>query len=322
MRQALKYQADSWRRAFQQGGPSAGSGLPKFKARRGDDSFTIPQEVNIQGQRLWIPKIGWVTLSRRGGNPYAGCKALQAVVKRVLGKWYCTVCYAVPETAVPHNGIAVGVDRNCGQAAVSDGRVFEMPDLSRLEARKRRYQRMMSRRVKGSKRRALARHRCARTQRRIAMLRANWQHQVSRELADTTGTIVTEALRTKNMTRSAKGTVDAPGTNVKAKAGLNRSILSTGWGGLKQKLDYKACELIEVDPAYTSQTCHKCGHVARENRRSQSKFTCVACGHRGNADVNAALNILARGTGATGRRGALALATPATRQQDVLKLAA
>ena len=124
------------------------------------------------------------------------------------------------------------------------------------------------------------------------------------------------------MTASAKGTAEAPGRNVRAKAGLNRSILASGWAGLASKLDYKAAELIEVDPAYTSQTCHECGQVAKESRRSQSKFECVGCGHQGNADVNAALNVKARGTGASGRRGAWASAPPMNRQQDMPRVPA
>ena len=315
VRYTLKRQADAWQRAF----ADPGVGFPKFKARRGDDSFTISQSVKIRidgttgGRRLWIPKVGWCVLKRSGGNPYDNCEAKQAVVKRVLGRWYCTVCYAVPEAAIPHNRIAVGVDSNVGQITVSDERVFTMPDTSSLEARKRRYQRMMCRRQKGSKRRAIARHRYAKTQRKIAMVRANWQHHVSRELADSAGTVVVEALKTKDMTASARGTVQHPGQNVRAKAELNRAILATGWRGLRDKLAYKAADLIEVDPAYTSQRCHACGHVATESRRSQSKFQCVACGHQSNADVNAALNILARGTGAAGRRGVWALAPPMNR---------
>ncbi len=327
VRHTLKYQGDAWKRAFAapKSGLSAGSGFPKFKARRGDDSFTIPQDVKIRtdsvsGVRcLWIPKVGWCVLRRRGGNPYEGCEPKQAVIKRVLGRWHCTVCYDVPDTLVApaDNGLSVGLDRNCGQVAVSDGRMFEMPEMERLEARQRRYQRMMCRRKKGSRRRAVARHRCAKVQRKIAMARSNWLHHVSRELADSAGTVVIEALNTKGMTASAKGSTESPGTNVKAKAGLNRSILATGWAGLEAMLSYKAATLIKVDPAYTSQTCRGCGHVAAESRRSQSEFECVACGHRGNADVNAALNIQARGTGAAGRGGG-GVARPVKRQRDIL----
>ena len=326
VRQALKYQADAWKRAFAgpKASPSAGSGFPRFKARRGDDSFTIPGNVKIRidsitgVRRLWIPKVGWCVLRRSGGNPYDAHAPKQAVVKRVLGKWYCIVCYDVPDALVApvDNGIAVGLDRNCGQAAASDGRMFEAPGQSRLEARKCRYQRMMARRKKGSKRRAKARHLCAKTQRRIAMVRANWHHHVSRELADSAGTVVIEKLNVKAMTASAKGTAKAPGKNVKRKAALNRRILETGWAGLEAKIGYKAANLIKVAPAYTSQTCRACGVVDARSRRSQSEFECVACGHQGNADVNAAVNILARGAGAAGRGGG-AVRRPVKRQRDI-----
>lgn len=113
-----------------------------------------------------------------------------------------------------------------------------------------------------------------------------------------------ENLRVRAMTRSAKGTVDQPGRRVRLKAGLNRSILANVWGLLVSRLEDKASGRVEqVNPAYTSLTCSVCGHCAPENRESQARFRCVACGCRVNADVNAA------GTVAAGRavtaRGAL-----------------
>ena len=129
-----------------------------------------------------------------------------------------------------------------------------------------------------------------------------------------------EKLDTRGMTRSAKGTLDNPGTKVKAKSGLNREILNTGWHSVKEMLGYKCLELNEVNPAYTSQSCNACGFVDPENRNDR-KFECVACGHADHADLNAARNILTSGTGVSARRGALALATPVTRETD-RKLAA
>ncbi len=129
-----------------------------------------------------------------------------------------------------------------------------------------------------------------------------------------------EKLNTRGMTKSARGTLENPGRKVKAKSGLNREILSTGWHSVKEKLAYK-CALVEIDPAFTSQTCNVCGRVDKASRPSQAEFTCVACGHADNADLNAARNIMASGIGASARRGALALATPVTRETD-RKLAA
>jgi putative transposase len=110
------------------------------------------------------------------------------------------------------------------------------------------------------------------------------------------------------MTRGAAGTVDKPGTNVRAKAGLNRAIRAQGWGELRRQLAYK-CErnggrLVEVPAQYTSQRCAECRAVDRRSRHDR-RFGCVACGHTDDADVNGAKHILAAGQVVTAR-GALA----------------
>ncbi len=311
VRYTLKYQADAWRRFFQ-----GEAGGPRFK-RRGRDSVTIPQDVRIRDGKLYFPKIGWLRLRRRGGNPYPDAEPVQAVLKRVNGKWMATVCYAVAAPARPDDGTVTGVDMNVGQVAVSDGRharIVHAPDSRRLEARVQRYQRRLARQRRGSRRRERTRRRLARTQRRIAQRRRDWQHQVSRSLAG--GTVVVEALRTRAMTASAKGTMAAPGRHVRQKAGLNRGILATGWSGLRTMLAYKAPRLLAVDPAHTSRTCAACGHADAASRRTQASFECVACGHADHADLNAARNIRRRGLARLHGEGRSHSATPATRETD------
>jgi transposase len=122
-----------------------------------------------------------------------------------------------------------------------------------------------------------------------------------------------ENLNIRGMTKSAKGTKDAPGVGVAAKAGLNRSISKAGWGLLVQRLEDKAPGRVEkVNPAYTSQRCSACGHVDAKSRESQARFRCTACGHATNADVNAARNIAA-GHAVTAR-GGHAIRQPANRE--------
>jgi putative transposase len=112
-----------------------------------------------------------------------------------------------------------------------------------------------------------------------------------------------EDLQITNMTRSARGTPQQPGRNVRAKAGLNRGILRSGWGLLVRRLEDKAPGRVEkIRPAYTSQCCSACGHTAAGSRESQALFRCVACGYACNADVNAARNIAA-GHAVTARGG-------------------
>ena len=115
------------------------------------------------------------------------------------------------------------------------------------------------------------------------MARDNWHQQVSWVIADSHGTAVIEKLNARGMTASAKGTAMNHGKNVSRKAGLNRSVLATGWHGFKMKLDCKAASVIEVKAACTSQTCSACGHTAKVNRCSQSRFQRRA-EHTGPAD--------------------------------------
>ena len=335
VRYSLKYLADAYQRYFKD--PQT-EGKPRFKARhRTVPAFTIPEAVKLDGDRLRVPKVGWLRLA--GSNPYAGCQPLTVRV-RMEGtepnpKWYAYVTYAVPAEQVkqPAPDGALGLDRNVGQATDSEGAVYALPDTDKLDANIKRKQRELSRkrgwgpqdkRPKSNRGRRVngqlqKRHRQRKRKRDDAT------HQASRTLADTAHTVVVEDLNTKGMTASAKGTREEPGTNVKAKAGLNRVILASGWGQLEQKLAYKAGHVVKVDPAYTSQTCSRCGHAGKANRPSQAVFACQACGFQANADHNAAINILARaglpsvpvparGTGAAARGGAIPLGTPMIRE--------
>ena len=322
VRYVLKRYADAMKEARK-----GKRGFPKFKHREDGDSFTIPQNVRIENGKLHVPKVGWVPVRRQGGDPWAYGEVKQAVVvKHPNGKWYVSVFREVPDVELEDNGKAVGVDMGKWNVATTEQKRIFMPDVSRLEARLKRHQRKMHRRKRmfllddggkprqtqqgkiikvNSGRREKERRIVARLYRKIAHIRDNWKHHVSHDLAGQFGTVCVEGLKIKSMMRSAKGTVEKPGKNVKAKSALNRGITESGWGRLRWMLGYKAHRLEKVNPAYTSQTCHRCGHVAEENRRKE-RFKCVSCGYVGNADINAAFNILALGTGAAGQGGAFA----------------
>jgi len=315
-----KRYADAMREAVQ-----GKRGFPRRKfADDRRDSFVLP-EPNIRGGKLWIPGVRggeqrgfWCAMSRRGGDPHAHGTAKQAVVERdQRGCWYAHIFWEVPDAVLADNGRDIGVDMNVQQITGSDGGERRAPDVARLEQRQRRYERRMARckRVplldretgaprrrkngdliyRNSSRREMWRVRRAKVMRKIANVRRNWQHHASAEIAGQAGTVFIEDLQTRGMTKSARGTHERPGRNVRAKSGLNRAILSTGWAALARFLDYKALRVVRVPAQYTSQTCSRCGYVAAENRPTQAKFKCVSCGHEANADVNAALNILRRG---------------------------
>jgi transposase len=147
--------------------------------------------------------------------------------------------------------------------------------------------------------------------------RKDWAEKASTDIARRFDLIKVEGLRITNMTRSAKGTRDDPGCNVRAKAGLNRGILRSGWGLLVRRLQEKAPGRVEkVSPAFTSQRCSACGHVDAMSRKSQARFVCAACGYACHADVNAARNIAA-GHAVTAR-GGFRGAGPANREPQLL----
>ena len=341
VRYVCKYLGDAYAAFFDPDRPD--HGRPQYKAKHyTKPAFTIPSKVRIADGSLYIPKRGWMRLGpiRR----YADGKPLTVRVKQESEgkqpKWYAYIVFEVPEdhpdVCQPAESGAVGVDRNVGQATDSTGALHEIPDTTVEDAKIKRYQRRMARQKKGSNRRRGTGGKLRKLQRKRARRRDNATHQISRKIADTAHTVVLEDLNTKAMTKSAKGTVENPGKNVKQKAGLNRAILASGWGQQERKLEYKAGELRFVNPAYTSQACSRCGHTAKSNRPSQAVFACGACGFRAHADHNAAINILvraglpptpvsARGTGAAARRGALppwsatrpTKGTPATREPDM-----
>ena len=138
--------------------------------------------------------------------------------------------------------------------------------------------------------------------------------QRSTQIARDYDVIRVEDLDVRNMTRSAKGTVERPGRNVRQKAGLNRAILASGWGMFAARLEHKAAGRLEkVNPAFTSWRCSECGTVDRKARESQAVFRCRSCGYSANADLNAARNIAA-GHAARGGRG---LPRPSNREPQL-----
>lgn len=252
-------------------------------------------------------------------------------------------------------GRQTGIDRGCVHTlALSDGTMLDMPQPSEQEKRAYlRLQRKLARqdtvnsRRGGktakfqSKRRKLTLKRMGSIRRRVNNRKDDWIAKTTTRLVEDYDLIALEALNPRQMTRKPK---PKPDPNHKgrylrngstAKAGLNRSILNNRWTDIQNKLEYKTrlagTRLILVNPAYTSQTCNRCGHVAKANRESQAVFQCVNCGNKANADINAAKNILSRAIHTTGmddaegveehasretcvsREGSIETPTPATR---------
>jgi transposase len=297
---------------------------PSWRKAGRDEGFRVvavkPGHIRRLNRRtgvLLIPKIGWMRF--RWSRPVpAGVKSYRVRLD-AAGRWHVAFAAIPAPIPAPGTGQVVGVDRGVTvSAALSTGELLTMPRLSlRRRARLARLQRKLARARRGSNRRARTRLAIARLRACEADARKDWAEKVSTDLARRFDVIRIEDLKITNMTRSARGTCERPGRNVRQKAGLNREILRSGWGLLARRLEDKALGRLErIPPAFTSQRCSACGHTAAESRKSQALFACVACGWACNADVNAARNIAA-GHAVTAR-GGLPLGGPGNREPHLL----
>ncbi|MFI7667572.1 RNA-guided endonuclease InsQ/TnpB family protein [Nocardia sp. NPDC049526] len=271
--------------------------------RRWRPSFRFPDVKQIEVQRLGrrrgrvkLPKLGWV---RFRWSRALGGTIRSATVSYNGRHWY--VSFLVEDGIIAperHASTATaGVDRGVAVAvATSAGRLYDREFTTHGEGKRyRRLQQKLARQKKGSvnRKRIIAALRAVK--RREVNRRADFNAWVANRVTARYGLVALEALRTRNMTASARGTVAEPGRNVSQKSGLNRSILQKGWHrfelALANAARYTGTRIVKVPAAYTSLTCSRCRMIDPESRESQAVYRCRSCGYSENADVNAAKNI-------------------------------
>jgi len=276
--------------------------FPCFKKKDQSDSFRYPDPKQIKldqaNGRIFLPKLGW--LRYRNSRDVLG-EVKQVTVSASGGKWFVSIQTAREmEQPIP-NGGAVGIDMGIARfATLSDG-TFHAPlgSFRRHASALRKAQQAMSRKTKFSNNWKKAKARVRHIHSRIGNTRRDFLHKTSTAISQNHAMVCIEDLQVRNMSRSAAGTADAPGRNVRAKSGLNKSILDQGWFEFRHQLDYKLAwnggHLTAVPPQNTSRTCLCCGHVSADNRRTQARFLCVECGFEENADLVGAINVLRAG---------------------------
>jgi putative transposase len=274
--------------------------FPVFKKKnRGGDSFRYPQGIKIDNRRVYLPKIRWVRFYKS--------REVEGEIKNVTvrlraGKWYASIQTErdVPDP-IERRDPVVGGDLGIARfLTLSDGTMFKpLNSCCTLEEKLAKEQRQLSRKVKGSNNWTKQKGKIGRLHTTIADARHDHLHKVSTTIAKTHGVVVLEDLAVKNMSASAKGTIEQPGRKVRQKAGLNKSILDQGWSEFRWMLGYKLAwsggKLILVDPRNTSRTCSVCGFVMSKLPLSVREWTCSDCGARHDRDLNASQNIEAAG---------------------------
>ncbi len=276
--------------------------FPRFKKKGRHDSFRYPDPKQIKldqlNSRIFLPKLGW--LRYRNSRDVMG-EVKQVTVSASGGKWFVSIqTEREVEQAVAEWWRGRHRHGHSPFATLSDG-TFHTPlnSFKRHETALRKAQQAMSRKAKFSHNWRKAKARVQRIHTRIGNARRDYLHKATTTISQNHAMVCIEDLQVRNMSRSAAGTTETPGKNVRAKSSLNKSILDQGWFEFRRQLDYKLAwrggHLIAVPPQNTSRTCPCCGHVSADNRKTQERFVCVECAFEENADVVGAINVLRAG---------------------------
>ncbi|MEM0143516.1 MAG: transposase [Candidatus Parvarchaeum sp.] len=302
LQQTLKDLEKALKSAFTKGN---GIRFPKFKKKgKTVNSIKYPQGFEIDGSRIYLPKIGWVRFFKSreiDGIPKS------VTVKQYIDGWYISIIVEKEiQLQVPDYSNPIGIDLGVKKIlTLSTGLYFAPVDITELELKLKKHQRILDRkqhpRYKGDKTKPSnnflkQKAKIAKINAQIADKRLDYLHKITTVIAKSHGVIAVEDLQVKSMTKSAKGTLENPGTNVRVKSKLNKSILNQSWSKIIDMLEYKTFKynktLVKVSPDGTSQTCPVCYHRHENNRLSQSEFKCQKCGYENNADLTASAIIL------------------------------
>ena len=296
-----------------------GRGFPKFKNRSNFTSFTFVMGVKIQGNKIYLPKLGWMRFYNSRSIPDGFTIKACAVRKRQNG-WYVSV--RIEDKSIPDYPTKsleadwekadwvnyaikiIGCDLGITKLVhLSDGHQIENPKFATAKKAKRTLkirQRRVNRKVKGSKNRKKAAKKSGFFHQKISNKRQAYHWKIAQKIAKiNVDAIALEKLNISGMMRRCRVKIDEKtGRFLKkgqaTKKGLNRSISDAGWGELTLKIEYLAAKqgkiVIKVNPKYSSTECRNCGYVDKSNRDGE-KFICVECGYHEHADIGAAKTI-------------------------------
>jgi putative transposase len=286
-----------------------GRGFPKFKNRSNFTSFTYQMGVKAQGNKIYLPKLGWMRFFNSRSIP-TGFTIKAATLRKRQDGWYVSI--RIEDKTIPDyvkkpltlvNSI-LGCDLGITKLVhFSDRYQIDNPKFSTNKKARRTLkirQRRVNRKVKGSKNRKKAANKIGRFHKKITDKRTAYQWSVANTIVSRkVDAIALEDLNISGMLRRCKVKTDEKtGRFLKngqsRKKGLNRSISDASWSDLILKIEYLAVKqgkvVIKINPKYSSQECRNCGHTDKSNRDGE-KFICTECGYHEHADIGAAKTI-------------------------------
>lgn len=268
--------------------PKLPARYPKFKRKHGKQSSYHCMNVSAGENWIKVPKME--PINARIHRELAGNLKSITLSRTVTGKYYASLLFEDGvEAPSPLQTVdtVLGVDMGLTHLAIdSEGNKIANPRfLKRAAANLRRKQKALSRCQKGSKGRAQARLKLAKAHERLANARADFQHNLSRQLIDENQAVVVETLKVKNLLKNRK---------------LAKHIADASWFSLIQKLVYKAKaqgkHLVKIDQWFaSSKTCSCCGHKVASLPLEVRDWTCPVCHTEHDRDINAAINIRQQG---------------------------
>ena len=310
MQQTLKDLSEAISQAFKKG---SNKRFPIFK-KKGMTStgLRFPQGFKIKNNRVFLIKLGWIRFFK--SRDIEG-KIKSITLKKLADGYYISVLVERELEEGKRSNITdinklnpIGIDVGVNKfITLSNGTYFKPLDFTKLDKKIAKEQRKLSLkqhsrkkgdRVKKSKNYIKQSKKVSLVYKKKSDAKYDYLHKVSTAIAKNHGLIVVEGLKVSNMIKSAKGTTENPGKNVRAKSGLNKSILNQSWSMFYKMLNYKLFfnggNLINVNPMRTSQECPSCHYTHKDNRLTQENFTCKSCGFSSNADLVASINIIGR----------------------------
>ena len=283
-----------------------GAGFPKFAKKHKYNSFVLKSIKRDTHNRLMLPKIGSVKYF--ASRPIEG-KLKRATITKEENNWFVSVMCEVgsPIQYIPAaKNQSIGIDWGTTHF-FTDSNGHHEPNprfLKQHEKELRILNRSLARKTKGSHNWHTVKKQINKLYSKITRQRKDWQHKLSTNIIRNNQVVVVENLNIKGMSKSPAPKIADDGKTylpnmATAKAGLNKSILDTAPSQFFSFLEYKSKwyqrDFVKIRAVNTSRECFECGHISKDNRKTQATFSCVVCGHSDNADIHAAKNIKSRG---------------------------
>ena len=308
LQQSLKNLSQALKEAFDKTNPKQ---FPRFKKKGQRDSFRYPQGFKLDNEngRVFLPKIGWVRYNK--SQDVIG-EAKNITISKKGKHWFVSIQVEIDKEIPRHpSSSLVGGDLGIARFLTLSNQEYYEPIsiFKRLKAKLAKLQKKLAKKKKFSNRWRRLKLKITQLHIRIADTRNDYLHKISCQLSKNHALVILEDLKITNMSSSAKGTIENPGTNVKQKSGLNRAILDQGWGEFIRQLEYKLTwhggQLIQVNPKNTSRKCPKCSYISADNRKTQAVFCCQqkGCNYTANADYVGSLNVREAGLALLGLGG-------------------